>query len=51
VIDPRHPGSNVGVVYPLLDALIAGTVPAKPVDSKPVEAKAVTAKAGASEIK
>src|SRR4051794_5582577 len=49
VIDPRHPGSNVGVVYPLLDALIAGT--AKPMDTKPVDAKTVAAKAGGSEIK
>ena len=24
VIDPRHPGSNVAVVYPVLDALIGG---------------------------
>jgi esterase/lipase len=24
VIDPRHPGSNTGAVYPVLDALIAG---------------------------
>jgi esterase/lipase len=27
VIDPRHPGSNVGAVYPVLDALILGTRP------------------------
>ena len=27
VIDPRHPGSNVGAVYPVLDALIAGARP------------------------
>jgi alpha-beta hydrolase superfamily lysophospholipase len=27
VIDPRHPGSNVGAVYPVLDALIAGSRP------------------------
>jgi esterase/lipase len=28
VIDPRHPGSNVGAVYPVLDALMAGVRPA-----------------------
>jgi alpha-beta hydrolase superfamily lysophospholipase len=27
VIDPRHPGSNVNAVYPVLDSLIAGTRP------------------------
>jgi hypothetical protein len=27
VIDPRHPGSNVGAVYPVVDALIAGKRP------------------------
>jgi len=27
VIDPRHPGSNVGAVYPVLDAMIAGGRP------------------------
>jgi uncharacterized protein YjiS (DUF1127 family) len=27
VIDPRHPGSNVGAVYPVLDAMIAGIRP------------------------
>ena len=27
VIDPRHPGSNVGAVYPVLDAMIAGARP------------------------
>ena len=27
VIDPRHPGSNTGAVYPVLDALIAGATP------------------------
>jgi len=29
VIDPRHPGSNTGAVYPVLDALIAGGKPAE----------------------
>ena len=28
VIDPRHPGSNTSAVYPVLDALLAGTRPA-----------------------
>lgn len=28
VIDPRHPGSNIDAVYPVLDALIAGAKPA-----------------------
>lgn len=27
VIDPRHPGSNVAAVYPVLDAMIAGVRP------------------------
>ena len=27
VIDPRHPGSNVGAVYPVVDALLAGKRP------------------------
>jgi alpha-beta hydrolase superfamily lysophospholipase len=27
VIDPRHPGSNVNAVYPVLDSLLAGTSP------------------------
>lgn len=27
VIDPRHPGSNIGAVYPVLDAMIAGGKP------------------------
>jgi alpha-beta hydrolase superfamily lysophospholipase len=27
VIDPRHPGSDVGAVYPVLEALIAGVRP------------------------
>ena len=27
VIDPRHPGSNVGAVYPVLDSMIAGARP------------------------
>src|SRR5262249_46006378 len=27
VIDPRHPGSNVGAVYPVLDALVTGGNP------------------------
>lgn len=27
VIDPRHPGSNVSAVYPVLDAMIAGARP------------------------
>jgi alpha-beta hydrolase superfamily lysophospholipase len=27
VIDPRHPGSNVAAVYPVLDSLIAGARP------------------------
>jgi alpha-beta hydrolase superfamily lysophospholipase len=29
VIDPRHPGSSVGAVYPVLDALLAGKAPAR----------------------
>jgi hypothetical protein len=28
VIDPRHPGSNTDAVYPVLEALVAGTRPA-----------------------
>jgi alpha-beta hydrolase superfamily lysophospholipase len=28
VIDPRHPGSNVGAVYPVVDALLEGKTPA-----------------------
>ena len=27
VIDPRHPGSNTGAVYPVLEAMIAGAKP------------------------
>lgn len=27
VIDPRHPGSNVGAVYPVVEALLAGKSP------------------------
>jgi alpha-beta hydrolase superfamily lysophospholipase len=27
VIDPRHPGSNVAAVYPVVDALLAGRTP------------------------
>ena len=27
VIDPRHPGSNVAAVYPVVDALLAGRMP------------------------
>jgi alpha-beta hydrolase superfamily lysophospholipase len=27
VIDPRHPGSNVGAVYPVVDALLGGKAP------------------------